>query len=70
MYLAEDRVRGKCDVNVIWTFVSHTVSSLILCWELVSKRGASWVLHVKSAYAITDTPDQMRVELSWSSLSI
>jgi cellulose synthase/poly-beta-1,6-N-acetylglucosamine synthase-like glycosyltransferase len=20
MYLAEDRVRGKCDVNVIWTF--------------------------------------------------
>ncbi|KAH9011457.1 chitin synthase-domain-containing protein [Lactarius hengduanensis] len=30
----------------------------ILCWELVSKRGGSWVLHyVKSAYAVTDTPD-------------
>lgn len=33
----------------------------ILCWELVSKRGGSWVLHyVKSAYAVTDVPDQVR----------
>jgi chitin synthase len=33
----------------------------ILCWELVSKRGGAWVLHyVKSAYAVTDTPDQVR----------
>lgn len=32
----------------------------ILCWELVSKRGASWILHyVKSAYAVTDVPDQV-----------
>lgn len=32
----------------------------ILCWELVSKRGGSWILHyVKSAYAITDVPDQV-----------
>ncbi|KAN0087810.1 hypothetical protein V8E55_006431 [Tylopilus felleus] len=30
----------------------------ILCWELVSKRHASWILHyVKSAYAVTDAPD-------------
>ena len=34
----------------------------ILCWELVSKRGGSWILHyVKSAYAITDVPDQVRL---------
>ncbi|BEJ13237.1 hypothetical protein CspHIS471_0304110 [Cutaneotrichosporon sp. HIS471] len=32
----------------------------ILCWELVSKRGASWTLHyVKSASAITDVPDEV-----------
>ena len=32
----------------------------ILCWELVSKRGGSWILHyVKSASAITDVPDQV-----------
>ncbi|KAG5220362.1 glycosyltransferase family protein [Salix suchowensis] len=32
-----------------------------LCWELVSKRGGSWILHyVKSAYAVTDVPDQVR----------
>ena len=62
MYLAEDRVRGKCDVNVIPVFVSHIFPLQILCWELVSKRGGSWVLHyVKSAYAVTDTPDQVRV---------
>jgi len=32
----------------------------ILCWELVSKRGCSWILHyVKSAYGVTDVPDQV-----------
>ncbi|RIA86343.1 Glycosyltransferase Family 2 protein [Glomus cerebriforme] len=32
----------------------------ILCFELVSKRNASWVLHyVKSAYAETDVPDDI-----------
>jgi hypothetical protein len=31
----------------------------ILCWELVSKRGCSWILHhVKSAYGVTYVPDQ------------
>ena len=35
-------------------------SRQILCWELVSKRGGAWILHyVKSAYAITDVPDQV-----------
>ena len=33
----------------------------ILCWELVSKRGGSWILHyVKSAYAVTDVPDEVQ----------
>ena len=37
----------------------------ILCWELVSKRGGAWILHyVKSAYAVTDVPDQVRAILS------
>jgi len=32
----------------------------ILCFELVAKRKASWVLHyVKSAYAVTDVPDTL-----------
>src|ERR1700731_1360731 len=32
----------------------------ILCFELVAKRKASWVLHyVKSAYAETDVPDSL-----------
>ena len=32
----------------------------ILCFELVAKREASWVLHyVKSAYAETDVPDDL-----------
>jgi chitin synthase len=31
----------------------------------VSKRGGAWILHyVKSAYAITDTPDQVRILIS------
>lgn len=32
----------------------------ILCFELVAKRKSAWVLHyVKSAYAITDVPDEL-----------
>ena len=32
-----------------------------VCWELMSKCSGSWILHyVKSAYAITDVPDQVR----------
>lgn len=43
----------------------------ILCWELVSKRGGSWILHyVKSAYAVTDVPDQVRLLSIFSSTSL
>jgi hypothetical protein len=36
----------------------------------VSKRGEAWVLHyLKSAYAVTDTPDQVRVDRSLKRLS-
>ncbi|EJU02992.1 glycosyltransferase family 2 protein [Dacryopinax primogenitus] len=32
----------------------------ILCWELVTKRDCSWILHyVKSAYATTDVPEKV-----------
>lgn len=44
----------------IFTANMYLAEDRILCWELVSKRGGSWVLHyVKSAYAVTDTPDQV-----------
>ncbi|KAH8979070.1 putative chitin synthase 2 [Lactarius akahatsu] len=40
--------------------IHSTERAQILCWELVSRRSESWVLHyVKSAYAVTDTPDQV-----------
>jgi chitin synthase len=42
----------------IFTANMYLAEDRILCWELVSKRGGSWILHyVKSAYAITDVPD-------------
>ncbi|THU77602.1 glycosyltransferase family 2 protein [Dendrothele bispora CBS 962.96] len=44
----------------IFTANMYLAEDRILCWELVSKRGGSWILHyVKSAYAITDVPDQI-----------
>ncbi|KZV65081.1 glycosyltransferase family 2 protein [Peniophora sp. CONT] len=44
----------------IFTANMYLAEDRILCWELVSKRGGAWLLHyVKSAYAITDTPDQV-----------
>ncbi|KAG2124618.1 glycosyltransferase family 2 protein [Suillus clintonianus] len=44
----------------IFTANMYLAEDRILCWELVSKRGASWILHyVKSAYAVTDVPDQV-----------
>lgn len=57
MYLAEDRVRALLITRSL--SLSHPCIQ-ILCWELVSKRGGSWILHyVKSAYAVTDVPDQV-----------
>ncbi|PCH40454.1 glycosyltransferase family 2 protein [Wolfiporia cocos MD-104 SS10] len=44
----------------IFTANMYLAEDRILCWELVSKRGASWILHyVKSAYGVTDVPDQV-----------
>ncbi|KAH9964997.1 glycosyltransferase family 2 protein [Russula dissimulans] len=44
----------------IFTANMYLAEDRILCWELVSKREGAWVLHyVKSAYAVTDTPDQV-----------
>ncbi|KAF8892782.1 chitin synthase-domain-containing protein [Gymnopilus junonius] len=44
----------------IFTANMYLAEDRILCWELVSKRGGSWILHyVKSAYAVTDVPDQV-----------
>ncbi|GJJ15340.1 hypothetical protein Clacol_009616, partial [Clathrus columnatus] len=43
----------------IFTANMYLAEDRILCWELVSKRGGSWILHyVKSAYAVTDVPDE------------
>ncbi|KAH9012182.1 glycosyltransferase family 2 protein [Lactarius pseudohatsudake] len=42
----------------IFTANMYLAGDRILCWELV--RGGEWVLHyVKSAYALTDIPDQV-----------
>ncbi|KAF8585057.1 glycosyltransferase family 2 protein [Ramaria rubella] len=44
----------------IFTANMYLAEDRILCWELVSKRGGSWILHyVKSAYAVTDVPDEV-----------
>ena len=44
----------------IFTANMYLAEDRILCWELVSKRGGAWTLHyVKSAYAVTDVPNQV-----------
>ncbi|KAF4580735.1 Chitin synthase, class 1 [Pleurotus pulmonarius] len=44
----------------IFTANMYLAEDRILCWKLVSKQGGSWILHyVKSAYAVTDVPDQV-----------
>ncbi|KAF8551879.1 glycosyltransferase family 2 protein [Imleria badia] len=44
----------------IFTANMYLAEDRILCWELVSKRGGTWILHyVKSAYAVTDVPDKV-----------
>jgi len=53
----------------IFTANMYLAEDRILCWELVSKRGGAWTLHyVKSAYAVTDVPDQ--VSFSFGSLAL
>ena len=50
----------KCGVDAD-EFVKHSMylaEDRILCWELVAKRGDSWVLKfVKAAQGETDCPD-------------
>ncbi|KAL5482358.1 CHS4_2 [Sanghuangporus weigelae] len=56
-FLGETLHGGDADV---FTSNMYLAEDRILCWELVSKRGGSWILHyVKSAYAVTDVPDQV-----------
>lgn len=44
----------------LWTKNMYLAEDRILCWELVSKRNSSWVLHyVKNSFAVTDVPDQV-----------
>ncbi|RHZ84080.1 hypothetical protein Glove_85g79 [Diversispora epigaea] len=57
-YFLGEQAHGS-DANI---FVAnmYLAEDRILCFELVAKRGNSWVLHyVKSAYAETDVPDQV-----------
>jgi chitin synthase len=50
----------KHGLGGIFTANMYLAEDRILCWELVSKRGCSWILHyVKSAYGVTDVPDQV-----------
>nr|ABB70407.1 hypothetical class II chitin synthase [Puccinia graminis f. sp. tritici] len=44
----------------LWTKNMYLAEDRILCWELVSKRNSSWILHyVKNSFAVTDVPDQV-----------
>jgi chitin synthase len=69
MYLAEDRVGTELN-----KMMSPLILVQILCWELVSKRGGAWILHyVKSAYAVTDVPDQVNPSIQvlvWCMLTL
>ena len=57
-YFKGETLHGQ-DADV-FTANMYLAEDRILCWELVSKRGQSWILHyVKSAYAVTDVPDQV-----------
>ncbi|KAI5121342.1 hypothetical protein M0805_000650 [Coniferiporia weirii] len=56
-FLGEKLHGGDADV---FTSNMYLAEDRILCWELVSKRNGAWILHyVKSAYAVTDVPDQV-----------
>ncbi|CAG8457477.1 10701_t:CDS:2 [Paraglomus brasilianum] len=56
-FLGEKQHGGDAD---IFTANMYLAEDRILCFELVAKREASWLLHyVKSSYAVTDVPDQV-----------
>jgi hypothetical protein len=63
MYLAEGMAK-VCFLPFLPILIDgrFSIADRILCWELVSKRNSDWTLHyVKSARAITDVPDRVRV---------
>jgi len=73
MYLAENRVGGKCDVNVVDLrfLYNASVDPMLGTGVEALRRGGAWYLHyVKSAYAYPDIPDQVRVGPSWNELAI
>ncbi|KAI9462965.1 glycosyltransferase family 2 protein [Boletus coccyginus] len=56
-YFLGEKMHGAGD---IFTSNMYLAEDWILCWELVSKREKSWILHyVKSACAVTDVPDRV-----------
>ncbi|KAL9548850.1 Chitin synthase, class 1 [Mucor bainieri] len=56
-FLGETQHGGDAD---IFTANMYLAEDRILCYELVAKRDASWVLHyVSSAYGETDVPDKV-----------
>ncbi|KAH8916804.1 glycosyltransferase family 2 protein [Atractiella rhizophila] len=58
-YFKGEKLHTNADAN-LWDKNMYLAEDRILCWELVSKRNCGWVLrYVKSAYAITDVPDQV-----------
>ncbi|KAG6825863.1 hypothetical protein H0H92_002087, partial [Tricholoma furcatifolium] len=56
-FLSKKMHRAGAD---IFTANMYLAEDRILCWDLVAKRGANWVLQcVESAYVVTDVPDQV-----------
>lgn len=61
-YFKGETLHGGATDADIFTSNMYLAEDRILCWELCSKRDCAWILHyVKSAQAVTDVPDQVRV---------
>lgn len=59
-YFKGETLHGGATDADIFTSNMYLAEDRILCWELVSKRDSSWILHyVKSAQAVTDVPDSV-----------
>ena len=58
-YFKGETLQGGTTDADIFSSNMYLAEDRILCWELVSKRNSSWVLHyVKRAQAVTDVPEQ------------
>lgn len=58
-YFKGETLQGGTSDADIFSSNMYLAEDRILCWELVSKRNSSWVLHyVKRAQAVTDVPEQ------------